>query len=71
MASKKAIFEPFIPFSTLPPMNYKDGFQKRYFVLESFEEAARSMKEYCHHVQKELPPEAKATVNQILQNVLK
>jgi len=70
MASNKAIFEPFDPFSTLPPMNYKDGFQSRYFVLENgFEEAAQSMKDYCHHVQKELAPEAKATVNQILQNV--
>ncbi|KAL4535462.1 hypothetical protein Ndes2526B_g06356 [Nannochloris sp. 'desiccata'] len=69
MASDEAIFEPFDPFSTLPPMNYKDGFQKRYFVLESFEEAAQSMKEYCHHVQKQLAPEVKATVTQILQNM--
>jgi phenylalanine-4-hydroxylase len=69
MASDKAIFEPFDPFVKLPPMNYKDGFQKRYFVLESFEEAAQSMKKYCQHVQKELSPEVKETVTQIVQNV--
>ncbi len=68
MASNQAILQPFDPFATLPPMNYKDGYQKRYFVLESFEEAAQSMKKYCQHVQKELSPEVQAIVTEILQN---
>jgi phenylalanine-4-hydroxylase len=28
---------PFDPFATQPKMSYKDGYQKRYFVLDSFE----------------------------------
>lgn len=28
---------PFDPFAAQPKMSYKDGYQKRYFVLESFE----------------------------------
>lgn len=28
---------PFNPFTTQPKMSYKDGYQKKYFVLDSFE----------------------------------
>jgi phenylalanine-4-hydroxylase len=28
---------PFDPFAPQPKMSYKDGYQKRYFVLDSFE----------------------------------
>jgi phenylalanine-4-hydroxylase len=28
---------PFDPFSPQPKMSYKDGYQKRYFVLDSFQ----------------------------------
>ena len=36
-AQGKAELVPFDPFAPQPKMSYKDGYQKRYFVLESFE----------------------------------
>jgi phenylalanine-4-hydroxylase len=32
-----AELEPFDPFKAQPKMSYKDGYQKRYFVLDSFQ----------------------------------
>jgi phenylalanine-4-hydroxylase len=70
MASEKAVFEPFDPYKVeKKKMNYKDGVQKMYFVLNSFEEAAQSMRNYCEHVQQDLSPEVKATVSEILQTI--
>ena len=66
MASGEPIFEPFDPFAKLPPMSYKDGYQKRYFVLESFADGAARIKEYCEHVHAGLAPEVKAAVQDVL-----
>lgn len=38
----KAEMVPFDPFATQPKMSYKDGYQKRYFVLDSFEVGEQS-----------------------------
>lgn len=45
---------PFDPFAKQPKMSYKDGFQKRYFVLESFEDGAELLRAYCASI---TPPE--------------
>jgi len=66
MASGASEFAAFDPFAKLPPMSYKDGFQKSYFVLESFEQGAIKLKEFCEHVQEELPPDLRARVAEIV-----
>lgn len=38
---------PFDPFRPLPKMSYRDGFQKAYFVLPSFEEGVRLLRDYA------------------------
>jgi phenylalanine-4-hydroxylase len=38
---------PFDPFAPQPKMNYKDGVQKRYMSLESFEAGRELLLEYC------------------------
>jgi hypothetical protein len=38
---------PFDPFSKQPKMSYKDGYQKQYFALDSFEGGARQLKDYA------------------------
>ena len=43
----KAEFAPFDPFAKQPKMSYKDGYQKRYFVLDSFHAGAEQLKAYC------------------------
>lgn len=45
---------PFDPFAKQPKMSYKDGFQKRYFVLQSFEDGAKLLRAYCASI---TPPE--------------
>jgi phenylalanine-4-hydroxylase len=50
MASGKPAFEPFDPFAPQPKMSYKDGYQKRYFVLESFEDGAAKLRKYCDSI---------------------
>jgi len=45
MASGKAHFVPFDPFSKQPKMSYKDGYQQQYFVLESFEDGAAKIRD--------------------------
>jgi phenylalanine-4-hydroxylase len=38
---------PFDPFSAQPKMSYKDGYQKRYFVLDSFQVGHRVVKVFA------------------------
>ena len=38
---------PFNPFAPQPKMSYKDGVQKQYFSLESFEAGRELLLEYC------------------------
>ena len=47
MREGKPELQPFDPFAKQPKMSYRDGYQKRYFVLESFEEGASKLKDYC------------------------
>ncbi|KAG2487556.1 hypothetical protein HYH03_013835 [Edaphochlamys debaryana] len=47
MASGAAALEPLDPFKPQPKMSYKDGFQKRYYVLESFEAGSRLLQGYA------------------------
>jgi len=42
---------PFNPFAPLPKMSYKDGFQKKYFVLDSFDDGARLLRDYARSLQ--------------------
>ncbi len=55
MASGAAALEPFDPFDKQPKMSYKDGYQTRYFVLDSFEDGAAKLRAYCNSLQ--LPAE--------------
>ena len=54
MRSGNPEFMPFDAFAKQPKMSYKEGFQKRYFVLDSFEGGARQLHEYCASI---TPPE--------------
>ncbi|KAK9823527.1 hypothetical protein WJX72_003415 [[Myrmecia] bisecta] len=45
-----AEFLPFDPFAKQPKMSYKDGYQKRYFVLDSFEDGADKLRQYCQTI---------------------
>ncbi|KAL3160002.1 hypothetical protein ABBQ38_010389 [Trebouxia sp. C0009 RCD-2024] len=47
MASGKAKMVDFDPFVPQPKMSYKDGYQKQYFVLNSFQEGAKQLLDYC------------------------
>jgi phenylalanine-4-hydroxylase len=47
MRSGNPELSPFDPFAKQPKMSYKDGFQKRYFVLDSFQDGASKLREYC------------------------
>ena len=40
-------FTAFDPFAAQPRMSYKDGYQQRYFVLDSFQTGAQQLKAYC------------------------
>ena len=40
MGSGQAAIAPLDPWHKLPKMSYKDGYQKQYFCLDSFEEGA-------------------------------
>lgn len=51
LASGNAEIIDFDPFSKLPKMSYKDGYQRKYFVLESFQDGAAKLKEFCAHIQ--------------------
>ncbi|KAI8464705.1 MAG: aromatic amino acid hydroxylase [Monoraphidium minutum] len=47
MASGRAELAAFDPYARLPKMSYKDGFQRRYFVLDSFQDGARLLQDYA------------------------
>ena len=47
MASGAAALERLDPFRPQPRMAYKDGFQKRYFVLDSFAEGSELLSSYA------------------------
>lgn len=53
----------FDPFAPQPKMSYKDGYQKQYFVLNSFQEGAKQLLDYC------LTITDPALVKQHLQNL--
>lgn len=67
MASGSAKIRPFDPFAKLPAMSYKDGYQKHYFALESFDAGAAKLREYCDHLQAQLPKQIRDEVKQIIQ----
>lgn len=46
---------------TSPPL-LQDGYQPRYFVLESLEEGAEQLKAYCRTLQQNIPDEVRAAV---------
>mmetsp|Transcript_34251 Transcript_34251/g.65424 ORF Transcript_34251/g.65424 Transcript_34251/m.65424 type:complete len:361 (-) Transcript_34251:207-1289(-) len=46
MIDGSPILEPFDPSMAQPKMSYKDGFQKRYFVMDSFEQGCRLLEEF-------------------------
>lgn len=41
---------------------HRDGYQQRYFVLDSFEEGAAQLKAYCRTLHQNLPDEVRAAV---------
>lgn len=62
MAEGRAKLLPFDPFQPQPKMSYKDGYQSQYFVLESFEDGARKLREYCTTLHTALPEDVKRAV---------
>jgi len=50
MAENSAEIFKFDPYAPQPKMSYKDGFQKRYFMLESFEEGAKLLEDYAVNI---------------------
>lgn len=69
MAHERADFVPFDPFQKFPAMEYKEGYQKQYFVLDSFEDGAEKLHAYCNHLQEGLPPQVKAAIKAIKMSV--
>ncbi|GBF97155.1 chloroplast phenylalanine hydroxylase [Raphidocelis subcapitata] len=47
MASGAAELAAFDPYAPQPKMSYKDGYQRRYFALDSFQEGARLLQRYA------------------------
>lgn len=47
MAGGHADLAPLDPFAPQPKMSYKDGYQRKYFVLDSFEDGANKLKDYA------------------------
>lgn len=47
MRSGQAELHDFDPSATLPKMDYKSGYQKLYYVLDSFNDAAAKLGAYC------------------------
>lgn len=47
MRSGQAELRDFDPFAALPKMDYKSGYQKLYYVLDSFDDAAAKLGAYC------------------------
>ena len=50
-------FEAFDPYKRQPKMSYKDGFQKKYFVLESFQDGTDKLRDFANDMENgwELP----------------
>jgi phenylalanine-4-hydroxylase len=46
---------PFDPGQPLPKISYRDGYQARYFVLDSFEDGAARVEAYCRGLRDRLP----------------
>lgn len=65
MASDAPAFVPFDPFAKQPKMSYKDGYQTRYFVLESFEHGAQQLRDYCNSLHQDLPEEVRAVIGRV------
>ncbi|WIA37157.1 hypothetical protein OEZ86_014117 [Tetradesmus obliquus] len=47
MGQGRAELAPFDPFSAQPKMSYKDGYQKRYFVLDSFQTGLDQLRQFA------------------------
>lgn len=47
LGSGKAELWPFDPCAKQPKMAYKDGYQRGYFVLDSFSEGAHQLQKFC------------------------
>eukprot|EP00976_Prorocentrum_cordatum_P033358 679217-Prorocentrum_minimum.AAC.11 len=47
----KATISKLDPFTKLPKMSYKDGYQKHYYALDSFEEGAALLTGFAETVQ--------------------
>lgn len=45
-----------------PPCSRQDGYQPRYFVLQSFEEGVAQLKAYCRPIMHNIPDEVRAAV---------
>lgn len=45
-------FVPLDPFQKMPKMSYKDGYQKQYFLCESFADAAAKLRAYSRSILK-------------------
>ena len=54
---KRPEFLPFDPYCKQPKMSYKDGFQKKYFVLESFQDGTDKLRDFANDMENgwELP----------------
>lgn len=50
MASGRAEILPLDPYAPQPKMSYKDGFQRRYYCLDSFHQGAQLLKEFSAHL---------------------
>lgn len=61
MAAGKVPLEPLDPFKPQPKMSYKDGYQQRYFVLESFDAGAALLRAYAASLRR---PEVQALLDQ-------
>jgi phenylalanine-4-hydroxylase len=62
MAAGRAELVPLDVAAPLPRMSYKDGYQQRYFVLDSFEEGAAHLKAYCCTLHQNLPDDVRVAV---------
>lgn len=62
MAGGQAGLRPFDPFQKQPKMSYNEGYQKEYAVLESFEDGAARLRDYCRTLHVDLPEEVRLAI---------
>lgn len=62
MSAGGAKLLPFDPFRKQPKMSYKDGYQSQYFVLDSFQDGACLLRQYCATLHQQLPQEVRRAV---------